>query len=501
MRTSETSDMLGSTQATSATNTTANTYVWSQPTAGANASSNLAVATAQYPILETLVSHLRPSDLVPLAQVCQTVHGHLLGSTASQANLLTKTLCPGHGKRIRRRAHHPCATKGFKILTGCGGEGYNVESRPCVCCGINTCDECRIHVTYHVGIEDPGLDGHRWWAGYNLLYGEPVALYPPSSTNGDDKDWHLPAAQMKSLHDQGRIHIPFHIPAVADPEPLDRILDINLGRHLISPQGRTDGPYQGVNLITGFNLVSQPRTEFVCDECFDDVQANSTNRRAMCECSFRKRYIDRWLCLECYQREQDKDARLEERIGVDEDEVEVVCRKCHCKRKFSQGDTYKMVCNWCDGEIRISNTDSEGSVVLGSDENDQDEDEDEEQEEDDAHWMVLGLCPDGILCCKSNTDGTMAAMINGVQVRGERLGRALVEEWEHLKHEPHNEQDCSRCQTHGHAHGGVEFDDGESDDRESGYGDSVEGDLAEEDDGIYDTAPAVDVDEDDEIYD
>jgi hypothetical protein len=78
---------------------------WTLPS-GNDLSNQSLSATAQYPILEHIVAHLRPRDLIPLAQTSQAVYADLnFDQPASHVNLLKKTLGPGHGVKIRKEAH------------------------------------------------------------------------------------------------------------------------------------------------------------------------------------------------------------------------------------------------------------------------------------------------------------------------------------------------------------------------------------------------------------
>lgn len=148
--------------------------MWTQPNANGLSSNTFVSALSQYPILVALVSQLRPEDLVPVVQTCQSIHNLLnLDDAKFRASLLTKTLCPGRGVGYRMNRHKVCETTSSKwhYTMTCGGieGGEHVECRACVKCGINTCDECRIQVTYQCLIEDPGLDNRRWWAGFMFL--------------------------------------------------------------------------------------------------------------------------------------------------------------------------------------------------------------------------------------------------------------------------------------------------------------------------------------------
>jgi hypothetical protein len=165
------------------------------------------------------------------------------------------TLCPGNGLEVRLKDQCPCRTRSWNSYLGCGGEGYDVKS--CISCGISTCDECRIHVTYQVHVEDPGLDSRRWWTGYVLSCPFPVGLYPPKGP--DNASWYLPPGLRRSHHDQGRLHAALEDDVIANPEPIERILDINLGHQRITPSGRTALPFDGNSIVATLNAMTASR--------------------------------------------------------------------------------------------------------------------------------------------------------------------------------------------------------------------------------------------------
>lgn len=112
-------------------------------------------------------------------------------------------------------------------------------------------------MAYQVCMEDPGMDGHRWWAGYPFTFPTPVALYPPRGPG--QTSWDLPSDLKHSHHDQGGLHAPLYIDAIADPELLDRLLDMDLGWHTLTPRGRTTFPFQGRNVVGFLNSIATSR--------------------------------------------------------------------------------------------------------------------------------------------------------------------------------------------------------------------------------------------------
>jgi len=373
----------------------------------------------------------------------------------AKANLLSKTLCPGVGLELRLATHCPCKTREWHKFLGCGGDGFDVSSKPCAECGINTCDECRIHVTYQVFMQDDGLDNRRWWVGYFLTNPTAFAIHPSQGTDVSDSSWHLPADLSKPHHDQGRFHVPLHIPAMADPEPIDRILDMNLGKRHITPAGRTNVPYEGDNLVMFFQMVAQARKELVCPPCFDHHQAQGNYEP--CSCTFRKRFLDRWLCVACYEKEAASDAEIMMRGVPDKEKTHIHSRPCRCDGTITCSDTYKVICNWCHGEVDIELAEAD------------DEDEDEvtytfsntEDDEDNAADVPPNLSPHELRLA-DNKDGTASAFLDGQRFSGERLGYGLLS-----RHaiDSGKEMPCTCCTCpalacqHNHAHGEIDSDD------------------------------------------
>jgi hypothetical protein len=383
----------------------------------------------------------------------------------AKANLLTKTLCPGVGQALRLAVHCPCKTREWHTFIGCGGDGYDVPSRPCVDCGVNTCDECRTHVVYQVYMQELGLDKRRWWAGHFLNVRTPFAIYPPKGVDVDESTWHLPADLTKSHHDQGRIHIPLHIASIADPEPLDRILDTNLGRRHVTPAGRTDMPYEGDQLVAFFEMVAHGRRELVCTPCFNLHQEAKKNP-ARCSCTFRKRFLDRWLCIPCHETEAARDEKLLERLLVDTETGHVHARSCRCGDRITCCAGYKIICNWCDGQVEYAKTEDEA----------EDDDAavtfvDNDDDEEHAAPVPDDLMPDTISLAE-NKDGTVSAFFNDDRISGERLGYQLF-----VQHAVDNgvKLGCTCCKCpgmgYGHDHGSDDEDgDEDGDEEEGGFG-------------------------------
>lgn len=366
-----------------------------------------------------LVSHLQPDDLVTVTTTCQVVQQQFrMGNTKVKKSLLRKTLCPGLGLEIRRSIHCPCKTPAWHKYSGCGGEGYDVTSKPCIECGINTCDECRTHVTYQVFMDDSGLDNRRWWAGHLMLIPYVFGLLPPEGIEGSS--WHLPPDLMTSHHDEGRLHIPAHVSALADPEPLDRILDKNLGRHNLSPWGRTTEPYNGENVIDPLTTIAMDRRVLVCQPCYKEQRERK--EVAPCSCTLRKRFLDRWMCIPCNLKEMNRiQGKRTDQLELDETEIHYESFTCRCGSKFSLHGDMEFLCAWCDGCIIVHDHE---------DTNEELEKDFKNTDDDDSNaGPVPEVATPGVLTPVDNKDGTMAVYYNSTRISGERIGRRMVNLW------------------------------------------------------------------------
>lgn len=380
---------------------------------------------------QTLVSFLPPFDVITLTQVSQTLHGHIRMHDATvKANLLSKTLCPGVGSYMRSLLHCACTAKKFHRTIRCAGDGFRTESRPCVECGVNTCNECRIHVFYNYLIEDVQYDQRRWWAGFFFLDAAAIAVFPPK--NGDVSAWHHPVEEMEPLHDQGRFHIPLHIPAIGDPEPIERFLDVNLGeQQLITPTGRTQYPYSGNEIVSSLNVAVMTRKELLCSTCFRERQKNGSSP---CSCTLRKRFLDRWVCMDCYTKENEADKAISSHVVVQDADGSGHRHLCDCGASFGAGPQPKILCNWCKGEVTGEWDDARDEIGGGdpedaeNPEDTQDDADDGEQDEEHSATDFAFLEP-GELGYARNRDESLSVYINGARIRGERLGRAMIRRW------------------------------------------------------------------------
>lgn len=430
-------------------------------------------------IKQTLVSFLPPFDVVTLTQVSQTLHTHIRMHDATvKANLLSKTLCPGLGCYMRSAFHCACAAKNFLPSIRCAGDGFRTESRPCVVCGVNTCNECRIHVFYNYLNEDAQYDQRRWWAGFFFLNPASIAVFPPK--DGGVSAWYRPVKEMEPLHDQGRFHIPLHIPAIGNPEPIERFLDVNLGeRQFITPTGRTQYPYSGNEIVSFLNMTVIRRKELLCSACFQKRHKHGTSR---CSCTLRKRFLDRWVCVGCYTKENDADKAISSHVVVHDADGSGHRHLCDCGASFGAGPQPKILCNWCKGEVtgewddarhEIGDEDPEDPE---NSEGTQDNEDDPEQGEEHSAADFAYLGP-GELGYAKNRDMSLSVYVNGTRIRGEQLGRGMIRRWRAKEGMP-AECICCLCEDsdvhHNHEGDGDDGEERETDEDSDMAADGIE---------------------------
>jgi hypothetical protein len=286
---------------------------------------------------------------------------------------------------------------------------------------------------------------------------------------------------MKPRHDQGRFHIPFNVAEVGDPEPIERILDQDLGRSpVITPVGRTAYPYCGTPMVSFVNMVASGREDVVCEPCYEQAKKQG---HPPCSCTLRKRFLDRWVCVTCYKKEEQMDIAKRMSTMVINPSTMDHYHVCSCGADFADDWEPKTLCNWCHGEI-IGDGDEEVTE-------DGTHTEDDEEHEDEEHSAAdyADLEP-GEFGYAKNRDGTFSVYIDGHCIRGERLSRTLVRQAMAYFGMP---AVCTCCKCNGRQPHGEHESDGED----------VEG-LAEDmpdptqTDGAVDAEPQVEFDEESE---
>jgi hypothetical protein len=346
-------------------------------------------------------------------------------------------------------------------MIDCRKFGFETESRPCVDCGINTCDECRIHVFYNSLTEDSGFDKRRWWAGFYFLQPSAIAVYP--TKDSDNSAWHRPIEEMLPLHDQGRVHIPLNlnIGAIGDPEPIARMLDLDLGtRQFISPRGRTQFPYSGDSIVSFLNMIVNKRKDLACPSCYQERQKKGV---VPCSCTLRKRFLDRWLCATCYIKEDKADEDLRCHVPITDEIGQGHVHVCDCGAELAPEVRPKVMCNWCKGEIERPTQGTEDAAASENEEEEEEEEEAKDEEDDEDHSAAdFADAPQDALAFAENRDGSLSVYVNGERIRGERLGRAIIRQWMAMQGK-HVECICCLCNGSDHAHAGTDEENGRGD--------------------------------------
>jgi hypothetical protein len=287
---------------------------------------------------------------------------------------------------------------------------------------------------------------------------------------------------MKPLHDQGRLHIPLNINAISDSEPIQRILDLDLGTHqFIDPIGRKQYPYSGYQIVSFLNMVVNKRKDLACSSCYQERRKEHV---APCSCTLRKRFLDRWLCAPCYIKEDSADEDLRCHMPIADEVGEGHSHVCECGAEITPEVTPKIMCNWCKGEITGSQQSSENGVISENSDVINEEEGEEEQHEEDHSAADFAHVPQDEFGFAKNHDGSLSVYVNGECIRGERLGRSMIRQWMTIqgKH-----IDCTCCVCDGrdphHTHSG----DGEEDmDDEDDEGWEDAGEAMEDEDGSDD---------------
>jgi hypothetical protein len=328
----------------------------------------------EYGLLEVVVSQLCADDLLALALTSKALHGIIMPRTVCLKNLLSRLKCSGIGVKIREECHQkaPCS-EAFNCTeyVHCGSTitKHETETKPCVTCKVATCDECRIHCVYQTSFEqscdpdDPAELPN--FSGYVLLqpFEQPI-LSPhhlPHTASTSEPKWQDPSKSGRGpYHDQGYLDVPLQWNESAPPEYIDDIVDLDLGRGLLASVSGSSHYTSPSPVVTSLDVVASSRKVYFCNTCYEDhahaavmeQQNESTSPLNWltreptivtdkdCHCTLRARMLDRWLCVRCYQAEEEAIKRFprgQSGFGT---------VKCCC------GDeAQRVLCLWCWGEV------------------------------------------------------------------------------------------------------------------------------------------------------
>jgi hypothetical protein len=336
----------------------------------------------QYGLLNLIVSYICADDLLALVLTSKALYEAIMPRSTSLKNLLGRLSCSGKGVQIRSKCHKKSSF--FEIFgcteyVHCGSNTPKrmVETRPCAACNVATCDECRVHCVYQTIYQAPSDPNDSTelpcFSGFALLepYEQPILTphHLPTHDSNAKPRWQDPSTSSSGpYHDQGYLDVPLEMDDAAPPEPIEDLLDLDLGQQslmLTSEESRYGYPSPVLKSIC---RVVDARKTFLCELCFDKAPngpaatiplgdsmtslswlprtVNSSPIKA-CHCTLRNRFLDRWLCLRCYQNEQTiieacASKRRMEEIGM-----------CHCGWVARH-----ILCIWCWGEVTEEDAES-----------------------------------------------------------------------------------------------------------------------------------------------
>jgi hypothetical protein len=306
---------------------------------------------AQYGLLESITSHLFPADLYSLASSSRSAYRTIFPRKESRLNLLKKMDCDGTGIQIRNQRHikSPYFVQfGCAEIAKCAAQAKNsgIESRSCFSCGVTTCDECRIHCVYQNIFQAPDEDDELPnFSGFVLLNSAEMGILSPAhlGSTAPNSRWGY-----KTHHDMGILDSPLEATITGTPESIDEIINTDLGTGQLKVTYASNLPHPSPT-IQAFWEVTEERKRQLCNECFRrqvDVQQDIYQQ---CHCTLKSRFLDRWLCLKCYQAEEM--AQKWHGYSKPSDKLDGLRTiHCSCGQRINDSDS-RHICSWCSGEV------------------------------------------------------------------------------------------------------------------------------------------------------
>ncbi|ORY16914.1 hypothetical protein BCR34DRAFT_74153 [Clohesyomyces aquaticus] len=319
--------------------------------------SKLELCITQYDILQRIARFSQAFDLFNLAQTSTTAKCSILGSMEGWKILESKCKCDGFGVYYRNYLQDSADIGPFEHLDKlvCGSDDESIESRPCGKCKLKCCDTCRIHAVYSTrfGFDD-GEHRYSIQGGY-FFTSAMASRFEPADLDRSAKVWtHTP--QIK--HDEGIIHLYYPVSRPGFPLYRADTGPVRVEDSINVDHGSTRA--QGGHL----DLVAKGRERWTCKKCAvedgpgaKEISSSDVARQALvewreeriptCDCTLKKRFLDRWLCLRCYigENEEDKADESHGRLfGYGR-------RTCKCGVDFKNPAKNLVLCAWCGGKI------------------------------------------------------------------------------------------------------------------------------------------------------
>lgn len=323
--------------------------VMQQPLGAASALCPLIRVLQQYGLLESIVSCLHPNDLLALVLSAKAIYNAIAPRPGSLHCVLGKLRCPGRGIEIRKKRHrnstffyaYDCTEY---VQCGTTAPERNVDSRACIKCKITTCDECRIHCVYQSNFENASdKDELPNFSGFVLLNPPEIPILSPHhmdpGNSSLEPQWQDPSKSTSSpYHDQGFIDVPFEDDAYGPIELVADILDLDLGQNSLAVSASSNVPDPSP-VLRAFYKTTEQRKRWFCDNCLPAevlMKRNISEQNVSCRCTLRGRFLDRWQCLRCYEKEEKALLRA----------YPAHMSECGCRRQSGE-----QVCTWCWGTI------------------------------------------------------------------------------------------------------------------------------------------------------
>lgn len=303
---------------------------------------------AQYGLLVAIASNLFPKDLFALAATSKTAYKAIFSRRESRSNLLKKMACDGRGVDLRNAYHKKSIYSSqfncqANVKCGTLDTSRIVETRPCTSCSHTTCDECRVHCVFQ-SIYQPAEEPDELpnLSGFALLDPKEMGILTPAHLGlVDNKKWKdFYQAMSTPHHDQGFLDAPLETDAYANMESIAEIVNFDLGSGPLRLSNSSNSPHPS-SVIQSFWDITEARKRQLCIGCFE----KACNRRGIrtgheCHCSLQAHFLDRWLCLPCFQLE----------IAAIKKFPVSPSGACACGRSFENTSPLK-ICLWCCGEV------------------------------------------------------------------------------------------------------------------------------------------------------
>jgi hypothetical protein len=292
----------------------------------------------QYGLLEALISNLCADDLLALLLSSKSMYQAIAPRPGSLETLLGKLNCSGRGVAMRNKRHKKSSffyTYQCTEYVRCRAN----NTRPCSRCKVATCDDCRIHCVYQSHFEKPCEDDELPnFSGFVLLSPPEVPILSPHHMEPDPPtpQWQDPSlGQAGPYHDQGYIDVPFEEDIYGPPELVEDILDLDLGQYTLTTSASSSDVPDPSPVLAAFHHTAEQRKRWFCKICLPSLRPQG-GKFTPCHCTLRNKFLDRWLCLRCYEKEE---VLLSKTYSTHIDQ-------CGCGQQSGS-----LFCLWCRGDV------------------------------------------------------------------------------------------------------------------------------------------------------